>query len=125
MASPAELKYTASHEWVRAEADGSYSVGITNHAQEALGDIVFVEPPEVGSTLEAQKETAVIESVKAAGDLYAPAAGEVTAINDAVVADPASINGDPYGSWIFKFKPSDPAFADALMNAATYDDSTG
>ena len=121
---PADLKYTASHEWVRKEADGSVTVGITEFAQDALGDIVFVEVPKVGTTYGAGDDAAVVESVKAASDIYAPVAGEVVAVNDAVVDAPESINTDAYSAWLFKIKPSDAAAVDALLDAAAYGKTT-
>jgi glycine cleavage system H protein len=121
---PAELKYTESHEWVRKEADGTVTVGITEFAQDALGDIVFVELPKVGATYTAGDDAAVVESVKAASDIYAPVSGEVVAVNDAVTAAPESINSDAYGSWLFKIKPSDAAAIDGLLDAAAYGKST-
>ncbi len=117
---PAELRYAPSHEWARLEADGSVTVGITDHAQEALGDVVFVELPEVGKTLAAGQEAGVVESVKAASDIYAPIGGEVIAVNDAVSDAPESVNSDPYGSWFFKLKPSDASELDKLLDAAAY-----
>ncbi|WP_126445423.1 glycine cleavage system protein GcvH [Sulfuricystis multivorans] len=117
---PADLKYTASHEWARREADGTVSVGITDHAQQALGDIVFLELPEPGRKVEAGKECAVVESVKAASDIYAPVAGEVVARNDAIVDAPEKVNQDPYGSWLFKIKPTDPSAFDGLLDATAY-----
>jgi glycine cleavage system H protein len=117
---PANLKYTQSHEWVRLEADGTITVGITDHAQEALGDIVFLELPEVGSTLTAGKECAVVESVKAASDIYAPLAGAVVARNDAAVDAPESVNQDAYAAWLFKMKPANAADLDGLLDAAAY-----
>ena len=121
---PADLKYTASHEWVRKEADGTVTVGITEFAQDALGDIVFVEVPKVGTTYAAGDDAAVVESVKAASDIYAPVAGEVVAVNDAVVDAPESINADAYSAWLFKIKPSDAAAVDALLDAAAYGKTT-
>lgn len=118
---PTDLKYTASHEWVRREADGIVSVGITDHAQQALGDIVFLELPEPGQALEAGKECAVVESVKAASDIYAPVAGEVVAKNDEALAAPEKVNQDPYGTWLFKIKPANPADLDGLLDAAAYE----
>lgn len=118
MSIPADLNYTKSHEWVRQEADGTVSVGITHHAQELLGDMVFVENPTVGRTLAAGEECAVVESVKAASDVYAPVAGEVVAVNEAVEASPETINQDPYGAWMFKLKPS--GELSGLMDAAAY-----
>ena len=117
---PANLKYTASHEWVQLNADGTVTVGITDHAQEALGDLVFVELPEVGAAFEADKEIAVVESVKAAADVYAPLAGEVTEVNQAVVDAPESVNQDAYAAWLFKLKPANAADLDALLDAAAY-----
>jgi len=117
---PANLKYTQSHEWIRLEADGTISVGITDHAQEALGDIVFLELPDLGSTLAAGKECAVVESVKAASDIYAPLAGEVVARNDAAVDAPESVNQDAYAAWLFKMKPANAADLDGLLDAAAY-----
>ena len=122
---PADLKYTESHEWVRVEADGTITVGITEYAQEALGDIVFVELPKVGTTYTAGDDAAVVESVKAASDIYAPVSGEVTAVNDAVVASPESINADAYANWMFKMKPSDASAVNGLLDAAAYGNTTG
>jgi len=121
---PAELKYTASHEWVRKEADGSVTVGITEFAQDALGDIVFVELPTVGKSYGAGNDAAVVESVKAASDIYAPLAGEVIAVNDDVANTPESINSDAYAAWLFKLKPSDPAAFDGLLDADAYGKTT-
>jgi glycine cleavage system H protein len=118
---PAELKYTQSHEWVKLEADGTVTVGITDHAQEALGDIVFLELPEPGRKLEAGKECAVVESVKAASDIYAPVAGEIVARNDAIVDAPESVNQDAYAAWLFKLKPANAADLDGLLDAAAYE----
>jgi glycine cleavage system H protein len=120
MSIPAELKYTESHEWVRAEADGTLTIGITDHAQEALGDIVFVDLPAVGKSVAAGDAIAVIESVKAASDIYAPIAGEIVGANEALDADPDNVNTDPYGAWLFKLKPSDASALDALLDAAAY-----
>lgn len=117
---PAELRYAASHEWARLEADGSVTVGITDHAQEALGDVVFVELPEVGKSLGASEAAGVVESVKAASDIYAPLAGEVIAVNEALADAPESVNGDPYGAWFFKLKPASVADLDQLLDAAAY-----
>ncbi|WP_295753899.1 glycine cleavage system protein GcvH [Undibacterium sp.] len=125
MSIPAELKYTSSHEWVRVEADGTIAVGITAFAQDALGDIVFVDLPKVGQALSAGKDCAVIESVKAAGDIYAPVTGEVVAVNDAVVDAPESINADAFSAWLFKMKPANIADVDALMSAADYEKNIG
>lgn len=117
---PSNLHFTASHEWVKTEADGTISVGITQHAQELLGDMVFVEAPAVGRKLKAQEECAVVESVKAAADVYAPVSGEVTDSNSALDATPENINSDPYGAWLFKMKPDNAADVAALMDATAY-----
>lgn len=124
MNTPADLKYTESHEWVRAEADGTVTVGITEYAQDALGDIVFVELPKVGKTYTAGDDAAVVESVKAASDIYAPLSGEITAVNDAVADAPESINTDAFAAWLFKLKPSDPDAINGLLDAAAYGKST-
>ncbi len=120
MSIPADLKYTQSHEWVRLEADGNVSVGITHHAQELLGDMVFLENPTVGRQLAAGEECAVVESVKAASDVYSPIAGEVVAGNDDLEGAPEAINQDPYAAWMFRLKPANAADLDALMDAAAY-----
>ncbi|HTN94090.1 MAG TPA: glycine cleavage system protein GcvH [Gallionella sp.] len=120
MSNPANLKYTASHEWVKSEADGTLSVGITLHAQELLGDMVFVETPVVGRQLKAKEECAVVESVKAAADIYAPVSGVVTAVNSELDSAPEAINSDPYGAWMFKMKPDNPAEVNSLMDARAY-----
>ena len=105
---PAELKYSKEHEWLRKEADGTYTVGITEHAQELLGDMVFVDLPDVGTTVSAGDDCAVAESVKAASDIYAPVSGEIVAVNDALSDSPELVNSEPYeGGWIFKIKASD------------------
>ncbi len=117
---PANLKYTKSHEWVRLEADGSVVVGITEHAQDLLGDMVFVENPVVGRQLAAGEECAVVESVKAASDVYAPIAGVVASANADVEASPESINQDAYAAWMFSIKPANAADLDGLMDAAEY-----
>ena len=119
---PQELKYTPSHEWVRQEADGSLTVGITDHAQDSLGDLVFVELPEVGAELAAEEAAAVVESVKAASDVYAPLAGTVTAINEALGQSPEAVNEDPYGEgWLFRLKPVASEDAEALLDASGYE----
>jgi glycine cleavage system H protein len=120
MSNPSNLKYTASHEWVITEADGTISVGITHHAQELLGDMVFVEAPQAGRKLKAEEACAVVESVKAASDVYAPVAGEVIAANAELDSVPEAINSDPYGAWIFKMKPDNAADVAALMDATAY-----
>jgi glycine cleavage system H protein len=117
---PAELKYTASHEWVRSEPDGTITTGITDHAQQALGDLVFIELPAVGKTLKAGEASAVVESVKAASDVYAPVAGVVLAVNDAVVAAPEKVNADAYGNWLYRLKPANPDDVAKLLDAAGY-----
>lgn len=117
---PANLKYAASHEWVRTEDDGTLTIGITDHAQEALGDVVFLELPEVGRTVQANETVAVIESVKAASDIYAPVAGEIIANNQAAVDAPESVNGDPYATWLFKIRPAAGADLSTLLDAAGY-----
>ncbi|MFM0048520.1 glycine cleavage system protein GcvH [Caballeronia grimmiae] len=125
MSIPADLKYTESHEWVRTESDGTLTVGITDHAQEALGDIVFVELPAAGKSVAAGDAIAVIESVKAASDIYAPVSGEVVAANDALTASPDQVNGAPYESWLFKIKPASDARLDKLLDAEGYGKSIG
>ncbi|PWB48015.1 MAG: glycine cleavage system protein H [Nitrosomonadales bacterium] len=120
MTIPADLKYTKSHEWARLEADGSVTVGITHHAQELLGDMVFVENPVVGRKLAQNEECAVVESVKAASDVYAPIAGEIIAANGEVESAPESINQDAYAAWLFKIKPDNAADLGALLDAAAY-----
>ena len=117
---PSNLKYTASHEWIKTEADGTISIGITQHAQELLGDMVFVEAPAVGRKLKAREECAVVESVKAAADVYAPVSGEVTAVNSALDNAPEAINTDPYAAWMFRMKPDNAADVAALLDAAAY-----
>ncbi|MCL2589623.1 MAG: glycine cleavage system protein GcvH [Betaproteobacteria bacterium] len=116
---PVELKYTDTHEWTRIEGDGSVAVGITDHAQEALGDIVFLELPEIGRKLAAKESCAVVESVKAASDVYAPFAGEVIAVNQAVIDTPESVNADAYAAWLFKLRPTDTGMA-TLLDAVAY-----
>ena len=117
---PANLKYTKSHEWVRAEADGTITVGITEHAQDLLGDLVFIDLPEIGKALAAEQEAAVVESVKAASDVYAPIAGTVTEVNTAVSDSPEAVNQDAYAAWLFKMTPDNKADVDALLDAAAY-----
>lgn len=118
---PTELKYTKSHEWVRSEDDDIVTVGITDHAQELLGDLVFVELPEVGSEIGAGSECAVVESVKAASDVYSPVTGEVIEVNEDLADAPEMINQEAYeGGWIFRLRLSDPTELDGLMDADTY-----
>lgn len=120
---PNELKYAKSHEWVRNEGDGSVTVGISDHAQELLGDLVFVELPEVGAKVDAGGESAVVESVKAASDVYSPVSGQVVAVNQALADTPETINQDPFGEgWMFKIEMSTPSQLDELMDAAAYTD---
>ena len=117
---PADLKYTPSHEWVRVEADGTLTVGITHHAQDLLGDMVFIENPAAGRTLAKGEECAVVESVKAASDVYAPVAGEVVAANGDVESSPESVNKDAYSAWMFKIKPANAGDVAGLLDAAAY-----
>lgn len=118
---PTELKYASSHEWARLEEDGTITVGISDHAQEALGDVVFVELPEVGSTLAAGDEAGVVESVKAASDIYSPVGGEVVAINDRLEDEPETVNADPYSDgWFFRLKPTDASELEELLSADDY-----
>jgi len=116
----ANLKYATSHEWMLLNADGSVTIGITDHAQEALGDLVFVELPEVGTHFDAEKEIAVVESVKAAADVYAPIAGTVTEVNQAAADAPESVNQDAYAAWLFKMTPDNVADLDKMLDAAAY-----
>ncbi len=123
---PAELKYNDSHEWVRLEADGTVTVGITAHAQEALGDVVFVETPAVGSELSAGSSAGVVESVKAASDIYSPIDGAVLATNPALEGEPELVNSDPYGEgWMFRLQPANPAQINDMLDAAAYSDLIG
>ena len=122
---PANLKYTRSHEWVRVEADGMITVGITEHAQDLLGDLVFIDLPEVGKEFTAEQEAVVVESVKAAADVYAPVDGTVTEVNSAVADAPESVNQDAFAAWLFKMKPNNAADLDGLLDAAAYIASAG
>ena len=118
---PGDLMYTSEHEWLRREDDGSVTIGITNHAQEALGDLVYVELPEVGQNLDSGGDMAVVESVKAASDVYAPIAGEVVAVNEELGDDPEKINADPYGDgWIVRVRPSEEIDESALLAPNDY-----
>ena len=117
---PADLKYTKSHEWLRREADGNVTVGLTDHAQEALGDLVYIELPAIGAHFAAGKEITVVESVKAAADVYAPVSGTVVAVNQDAADTPEAVNQDPYANWLFKMKPDNAADCDALLDAAAY-----
>ncbi|MBN8281581.1 glycine cleavage system protein GcvH [Zoogloea sp.] len=125
MSTPTELRYTASHEWVRVEADGTLTIGITDHAQEALGDVVFLELPEAGRSVAKEEAIAVIESVKAASDIYAPVAGEILEANQAAIDAPESVNTDAYAAWLFKIKPANPAEVEGLLDAAGYEATIG
>lgn len=122
---PAELRFAESHEWSRLEADGTITVGISDHAQEALGDVVFVELTEVGKVFAAGDAAGVVESVKAASDIYAPVSGEVIAVNEALSDSPELLNSEPYSAWIFKLKPTDTAELDKLLDAAGYKSAIG
>ncbi|MFO7543024.1 MAG: glycine cleavage system protein GcvH [Thiobacillus sp.] len=117
---PADLKYTPSHEWVRVEADGTLTIGITHHAQDLLGDMVFIETPATGRVLAQKEDCAVVESVKAASDVYSPVAGEVIAANADVETSPESINQDAYAAWLFKLKPANAGDVAELLDAAAY-----
>lgn len=121
---PNALKYRESHEWVRKEDDGTYTVGITEHAQELLGDMVFVDLPDVGATFAAGDDCAVAESVKAASDIYAPLSGEIVAVNEELADAPELVNSEPYAAgWLFKIKASDESELDTLLSADAYKDS--
>jgi glycine cleavage system H protein len=124
-AIPQELKYVSSHAWLRLEADGTLTVGITDYAQASLGDIVFVELPAVGQVFEAGHQAGLVESVKTASDIYAPVAGEIIAINTALVNAPEGINTAPYDAWFFKMQPADLAACDGLLTAAEYEKTVG
>ena len=118
---PKELKYASSHEWARLESDGTIVVGITDHVQEALGDVVYVELPEVGSTIDAGAEVAVVESVKAASDIYAPVTGEVVEINPALEDEPETVNHSPYADgWFFRVKPAGLGELEDMLDADDY-----
>jgi glycine cleavage system H protein len=119
---PGDLKYAKSHEWAKKEADGTVLIGITDHAQSALGDLVFVEVPKAGRKVNAGEACAVVESVKAASDVYAPISGEVVDANGALATAPETLNQDPYGKgWMFKLKPANAAELDKLLDAAGYE----
>lgn len=118
---PPELKYTGTHEWARLEDDGSVTIGITDHAQELLGDVVFLELPEVESQLNAGDEAGVVESVKAASDIYTPISGTIVSVNENLATSPETINSDPYGDgWIFRIQPTDDAELEELLTADAY-----
>lgn len=120
MTTPGNLKYTKSHEWVKAEADGTVTVGITFHAQNMLGDVVFVQNPEIGRNVRQGEECGVIESVKAAADIFAPLSGEIIAANEELADSPEKINQDAYAAWMFRMKPTNPAELAGLLDAASY-----
>ncbi|MBF8781584.1 glycine cleavage system protein GcvH [Pseudomonas fulva] len=122
---PAELRFAESHEWARLESDGTVTVGISDHAQEALGDVVFVELAEVGKVFAAGDQAGVVESVKAASDIYAPVGGEVIAVNEELNTAPEQLNEEPYGAWIFKLKPADATELGKLLDAAGYKAAIG
>ena len=125
MSIPENLRYASSHEWVRLEADGIATIGITDHAQEALGDIVFLELPAVGKIVNAGDACAVIESVKAASDIYAPITGEIVAVNEALSSAPEDVNSNSYDAWLFKIKPSDASQVNTLLDSSDYAKSIG
>lgn len=119
---PGELKYSKEHEWLRKESDGTYTVGITEHAQQLLGDMVFIDLPDTGTTVNAGDDCAVAESVKAASDIYAPISGEIIAINEALGDAPEQVNSEPYGAgWMFKIKPSDESQVAQLLDSQAYE----
>ena len=122
---PSTLKYTKSHEWIRVEDDGTLTIGVTDHAQEALGDIVFLELPEAGRALSAGEACAVIESVKAASDIVAPVAGVITAVNEALSDSPGAVNDDAMSAWFFKIKPAAGVDLSGFMDEAAYNDLIG
>lgn len=118
---PADLRYMTSHEWIRVENDGTAYIGISDHAQNAMGDLVFVEMPEVGDTVNAGDEVGVVESVKAASDIFSPVTGEIIAINEALSDNPEQVNTDPYGDgWLYRIKLADPEELEDLMSSEEY-----
>ena len=121
MNSPKDLRYTASHEWVRSEGDGTLSVGITDHAQEQLGDIVFVEAPQAGRKVAAGEAVGVVESVKAASDIYAPVAGHIVQVNGDLAGSPEKVNEDAFAAWMYRLKPDNAGDVDKLLDAAGYE----
>lgn len=126
MSNPTEYRYTQSHEWLRQEADGSFTVGITAHAQDALGELVYVELPDVGRTLEKGEACCVVESTKAASDVYAPLSGEVVGVNDTLAGSPQTVNESPFEQgWLLRLKPSDPSQLDGLMTMQQYEQTVG
>jgi glycine cleavage system H protein len=126
MASPSDLRYTDTHEWVRDNGDGTVTIGITEHAQEALGELVYAELPQAGRSVSKGEAVAVVESTKAASDVYAPLAGEVLAANDTLADAPQTVNTSPYADgWLYTLRPADPAALAALLTAAAYDAGPG
>lgn len=125
MSNPSDLKYHAEHTWIKVEPDGTWLVGITEHAQEQLGDVVYVQQPEVGAHIKQGEPCGVIESVKTAADVHAPASGVVVALNEALADAPESVNSDPYGAWLFRITLNDAAELAALMDAAAYEKALG
>lgn len=125
MKLPTELRYTESHEWIRSEPDGTLTVGITDHAQAQLGDLVYLELPQAGRKVKAGETIAVVESVKAASDIYAPLDGEILASNDALAAAPEKVNEDAFAAWLFRMKPADAAAVGTLWDAQRYQASVG
>jgi len=123
MKLPRNLRYTESHEWARREPDGTVSVGITDHAQEQLGDIVFVEAPQPGRKVKAGEAVGVVESVKAASDIYAPVAGEIVAANAELASAPEKVNQDAFAAWMYRIRPDDASALDRLLDAAAYEKS--
>lgn len=120
MSTPEHLKYSATHQWAHSESDGLVSVGITDHAQAQLGDVVFVDPPAIGRKLKQGEACGVVESVKAASDIYSPVSGEVVAINEALSDAPEKVNEEPYAAWMFRLKPDDAAQMQGLLDATAY-----
>ena len=125
MSNPSDLKYHAEHTWIKVEPDGTWLVGITEHAQEQLGDVVYVQQPEVGAHIKQGEPCGVIESVKTAADVHAPASGVVVALNEALADAPESVNSDPYGAWLFRITINDATELAALMDAAAYEKALG
>lgn len=120
MTIPGDLKYTDTHQWVRMDAGGTATVGITDYAQEQLGDIVFVQQPVIGRKVKQGEACAVVESVKTASDIPAPVSGEIVAVNAALADAPETLNQQPYGAWLFRIRPADPAELDQLLDATAY-----
>ncbi len=120
MSTPEQLKYSATHQWARCESDGTVSVGITDHAQEMLGDVVFIDNPKVGGRVKQGEVCGAIESVKAASDIYAPLSGEVIAVNAELADAPEKVNENAYAAWMFRVRPADPAELNGLLDAAAY-----